>query len=332
MSKFSYNFPQNTNIYLTNMVVQYQNESNQLIADKVCPRVKVYSELFKYKKRNAKDKYFLPPDRTVGKMDEFKKVEFGWTDASATTKDIGLYTEIPVPDYEEGKLIDLDLKLEYTKDLIDLIDLAREKDVHDLIFTAANYTPSTGTSTLLSGSTMWSEYVASNPVIEINTRKRLAVKPYDTFVIGSIAWQWLSEHPKIKSYVFGNSTADGAVSPAQFAQKFGFRNCWVGEAYRDTAKKGATVSLSKIWENMAAMLVVDQNMTTMSGSGFSMNAELVYGGVGGVSRIVTEEFIPPSRAGLHGAWRINVGESSYPQVIAADMGYLWVDATKATYP
>lgn len=320
-----YSFPQNTNIYLTNMLQQYRNPSASYIGDLVAPRTPVGSETFKWLKRNKGDAFLLPTNMDLSKMSPFPSVDFGFTDMTGTTNDYGVSYLMSNKDQEEAKLIGLDnVKMMHLQALIDLVDIKREKDTRDAIFTAANYT----NKSTLSGTSQWSDYVNSNPITEIKTQmqKNRTGFSFNTIAMGGIVWYYLARHPKVISYVLGSTISDGIVTQEAFGRALGLRVV-VGEAQIATNVKGQTTAIADIWENKAALLVVNPNMTVLSGMGFALTAQVNYGSY---TRLVLEDQIIPGEAGLYGATKLYVGESAKPLVVASDMGFLWTDATAST--
>jgi hypothetical protein len=120
--------------------------------------------------------------------------------------------------------------------------LRHERRAASLLFTSGNYA-SGFTST---PGTLWDD-LSSDPVTDINNAidTTLGNDPL-VAVIGIQAWRKLQVHPSILG-AFQFQTSGVMASVEQVKQYFGFSKLLVGEARYNTAIKGQTQSLSRVW-------------------------------------------------------------------------------------
>jgi hypothetical protein len=291
---------------LTAITRMYRN--NRLIADDVLPRFPVNTPSFRYS-NYALAEGFTIPDVAVGRKSPPNQVEFTRTEVTDSVNDQALDDSIPNIDIEAAP-VGYDPVGRAAEGLTDLILLAREKRAADLVFNTATY-PTANKSTL-SGTSQWSDYTNSNPVSAILTALDSMVVRPNIAVLGRATMTVLSQHPKVLSALFGPGGTSGIGNAAALANLFGLDEVLVGEGYLNTAKKGQTAAMSRVWGKGAAFLVRNKQADTNRGITFGMTAQW---GPRIAGRFEDKD------VGMRGGVRLRVGESTKEFVIASDAGY-----------
>ena len=309
------NFPFPIQQELTAIALAYSNRS--YIADLVLPRVPVGSREFKWLQFN-RDELFTVPETMVGRKGVPNEVQFGATEVAGFVKDYGLDDLVPNEDLSAAPAgyDPLGRAVEGTSELI---ALDREKRVADLVFNTATY-PEANRATL-SGTSQWSDYTNSDPYSAIMAARDGMLMPFNTGVIGRLAWSKLRVHPKITAALApsatgntGTSNAQGAPATLQaVADLLELDQILVGESWINTAKPGQTASLSRVWGKHMALLHINP-IASIRGNAISFGYTAEYG-----NRVSGS--IPEPKVGLRGAQRVRVGESVNEIVAASDVGY-----------
>ena len=309
------NFPFPIQQELTAIALAYSNRS--YIADLVLPRVPVGSREFKWLRFN-RDEMFTVPETMVGRKGVPNEVQFGATEVAGFVKDYGLDDLVPNEDLSAAPAgyDPLGRAVEGTSELI---ALDREKRVADLVFNTATY-PEANRATL-SGTSQWSDYTNSDPYSAIMAARDGMLMPFNTGVIGRLAWSKLRVHPKITAALApsatgntGTSNAQGAPATLQaVADLLELDQILVGESWINTAKPGQTASLSRVWGKHMALLHINP-IASIRGNAISFGYTAEYG-----NRVSGS--IPEPKVGLRGAQRVRVGESVNEIVAASDVGY-----------
>ncbi len=291
---------------LTAIAIAYRNQ--RLIADDVLPRVGVGVQTFKYLKHTKEDRFTIP-DTKVGRKSKPNEVDFSATEVEASTQDYALDDPIPQADIDNAPQNYNPLGSS-AEGLTQLIMLDREKRVADLVFDAAQY--AAANKVTLSGTGQWSDYTNSDPVSNIMTGLDACIMRPSAMVIGRAAFSKLAMHPKIAKAVLGNSGDVTIATRQQIAALFELEDVLVGEGWLNTAKKGQTASMARVWGKHCALIYRDRTANTRGGTTFGFTAQ--FGG-----RIAGAE--PDSKIGMRGGQRVRVGESVKELITANDLGY-----------
>jgi hypothetical protein len=291
---------------LTAVAIAYRNQA--LIADGVLPRVPVGKQEFKYLKHTKEDTFTLP-DTRVGRKGKPNEVDFTATETTSATEDYGLDDPIPQNDIDNAPE-NFDPLGRATEGLADLILLDREKRAADLVFTAANY-PAANKVTL-AGVSQWSDFTNSDPVANIMAGLDALILRPNIMVLGRAVFSKMATHPKIAKAVLGNSGDVTIATRQQIAALFELEEVLVGEGWLNTAKKGQTASMARVWGKHCALLYRNKVATTQNGTTFGLTAQ--FG-----SRVAGA--MPDENIGLRGGQRVRVGESVKELITASDLGY-----------
>ena len=301
---------------LTAIAIGYRNEAYQLIADEVLPRVPVYGETFKWTEYPTAEA-FTVPDTRVGRRGRVNQVEFTGTEREGAVEDFGLDDPIPNTDIQEAARIRAekrglyDPEAQATEMLTDLVLLGREVRVAGIIHDPATY--AVGRKVTLAGTSQFSDYANSDPIGVIKTAIEGTLGPRpNTLVLGQPVWSKLSSHPSIVNAIRGNVSSKGIVTRAEFAALFEIPRLLVGEAYVNTARKGQTEVLARVWGKHIAALHLNPQARLQRGLTFGMTAQY---GTKIAGRIEDDDI------GLQGGVRVRSGERVKELVIAKDCGY-----------
>jgi hypothetical protein len=293
---------------LTAITRMYRNQT--LIADDVLPRFMVSTPSFRYS-NYALAEGFTIPDVRVGRKSPPNQVEFTRTETTSSCDDHALDDSVPQLDIDAAP-VGYDPLGRAAEGITDLLMLAREKRAADLVFNTATY-PAANKSTL-SGTSQWSDYTNSNPVSAILTALDSMVIRPNVAVFGRAVFTILSQHPKILSALYGPGGTTGIGTAQAMANLFGLDQILVGQGYLNTAKKGQTAAIARVWGKSAAFLVRNAQADTNRGITFGMTAQ--WG-----PRIAGR--IQDVDVGMRGGVRVRVGESTCEFVVASDAGYLF---------
>lgn len=308
---------------LTAITLTYRNQ--KLIAEQVLPRIPVDSQVFKYSQYTLADDFNVP-DLLVGRKSKPNQIDWSATETTSSTDDYALDDAIPGQDIAAARAAQLaqgvypiDPEARSTTLLTDLVALAREQRVANLVFAAGSYGANTVT---LSGTSQWSDYVNSNPVSAIMAALDIPLIRPNVLVIGQQTWTSMRQHPKITAAAFpmgGNATGGGAVLQREaLAALLEIDEVIVGPGFLNTAKPGQTASLGRVWGKHAALLYRSANLIAGQDVTFGFTAQ--WG-----SRIAGSIANDPD-IGMRGGSRIRVGESVKELIVAPTVGYFFQNA------
>ncbi len=288
------------------VAISYKNQS--LIADEVLPYVPVGKQEFKYFKYDLADAFTIP-DTRVGRKSAPNEVEFGATEVTESTQDYALDDKIPMYDINNAPE-NYDPKLRAVEGIMDLIKLDREKRAADLVFNAATYP--TANKTALTGTDQFSDFDNSDPIGVINDGLDTCVMRPNIMVIGASAWSKLRTHPQIIKALYGNTVATGLATRRQVAELFELEKIFVGQGFLNTAKKGQTPNLSRVWGKNISLLYRNPLADSRGGATFGFTARF--------GEPVAGEW-EDKNIGMRGGFVVRAGESVKELVTASDLGF-----------
>jgi hypothetical protein len=295
----------------TNIAIAYMNEA--YIADAVLPRVPVGTQDFKYTKWTMAEGFTLP-DTKVGRKGQPNEVEFTGTEASGSCVAFGLDDPVPQDDIDNAPP-GYDPEAKAVERVTDLILLDREVRAAGQVFNTANF--ATGFKATLSGTGQWSDYTNSDPASAILTALDSCIIRPNRAVIGQAVYTKLRMHPKIVQAFYGNSATAGVVPKSFLEELLELDEILVGKGWVNSAKKGQTASLVRVWGKHAVFFYQNANADSQGGTTFGYTAQ--WG-----QRLAGSE--RDSKIGLRGGQRVRVGEY-VKEVIAADnLGYMFENA------
>jgi len=299
---------------LTAIAVRYRNPTT--IADQVLPRVPVATQEFKYFVHTLADGFTLP-DTKVGRRSKPNEIEFSATETAGICWDYGLDDPIPMADLANAPA-NMDPRGRAVEGLADLIALDREVRTANLVFSLNTYPNSPNNRTTLSGTTQWSDYTNSNPVTAILAALDGPVMRPNVMVLGQATWTQLRGHPRLVQAVYGTAQTAGVVTREQVAQLFEIDEVLVGQGFVNTAKRGQTPTLTRVWGKHAALIHRD-GMADTRGNRTTFGFTAQFG-----ERVAGA--IPDPNIGIRGGERIRVGESVAEVISAPDLGFFFQNA------
>lgn len=296
---------------LTDYSVKYKNE--QAIWSAVMPIIKVSKRSDKFYQYNRADSYRRHDD-TVGPRSNANEIDWGVTTNNYSVKDHAF------ADYVAQEEIDnADVGLNPLVDTVDFLnlqlELAQEKRVADIVFSAANYP--VGNKKTLSGTSQWSGS-ADDPLKDVMDAVEGCFIRANTLVFGADAWRVFRRLPEVLDAIrgFGTAPRGGIATIEDIVQLFEVERVLVGRMRIITTKKGQTDAFGRIWGKHCAALYVEKSPGLKSitfGATFSeMNKSLFRGF--------------DEKKGAKGAVYLKVAWNSDEKIIAPDCGYLIEDA------
>lgn len=297
---------------LTAVAVRYRNGA--MIADQVLPRVPVAAQEFKYFTYTLADGFTLP-DTKVGRRSKPNEVEFAATETAGICWDYGLDDPIPQADLDNAPA-NLDPRGRAVEALADLIALDREVRVANLVFNLNTY-PAANRVTL-SGASQWSDFTNSSPLDAILTALDSMVMRANVAIFGQAVWTKLRQHPRVVQAVYGTAQTAGVVNRQQVAELLELDEILVGQGFVNSAKRGQTPTLTRVWGKHAALIHRD-GMADTRGNRTTFGFTAQFG-----DRVAGS--IADPHIGMRGGERIRVGESVAEVICAPDLGYFFQNA------
>ena len=292
------------------------------IADEVLPRVDSPFS-FKYTKGENVDQFSIP-DTRASRAGRLSEVEFGAVLADGSTDDHGLIVFVPQRDILEAQRQQSawDPLAQAAMGAVQLMELAREKRVVDVVFADGSYP--TGYKTTLSGNSQWSDHTSSNPLTTILEALDIPITRPNTLVLGQAVWTKLRDPSEDRrgdqdDRRGRHERGRGRGAPGGGRSVRARPGALVGETWNQTATRGQTEVYARLWGKHAAALHIRRPASTrdaMPTWGFTAQA---------MAREValSEE---PSRGIGRGSRAIKVSESVGEMVSWDTAGYFWQNA------
>lgn len=306
---------------LTAISLAYRNQ--RLIADAVLPRIPVASTSFKWSQYKKEDAFTIP-DTRVGRKGDVNEIDWSASEQAASTLDFGLEDAIPQSDLLNAQaamktqgVMPINPTQRSTELLSDLIALDREVRVANLVFNTSSY--ASGNKSTLSGTGQWSDYTNSNPISAIMAAMDTMLMRPNKMVIGQSVATALRQHPKVVNAIMGNFTSAGIVPLQALADMLELDEILVGQGFVNTAKKGQSASLSRVWGKHAVMYYEAPVIA-------SVESTLTFGFTAEFGNRVAGTIENDPDIGLRGGTRVRVGESLKEIIAANDIGYMFQNA------
>jgi hypothetical protein len=293
---------------LSGIVIAYMNPS--LIADQVAPRTPVGQQQFKYLRYNLAEGFTLP-DNKVDRKSSPNQVEFSATEVTDQCELYALEDVVPIDDLNNAPQ-GYDPLGRAVEGIANLNALSREVRTAGLVFTAANYATGNKINLADTSTTQFNNPTTSYPIDVIQAGLDKMVMRGNVMVIGQAAWTKLRSHPQIVAAILGNAGTQGIVSRKQVADLFELDDLLVGQGFINTAKKGQTVSLSRVWGKHIALIARDLLADTTNRVTFALTAQ--FG-----AKAAYQWF--DQKVGLNGAQIVKAGECVKELITANDLGF-----------
>ena len=229
-----------------------------------------------------------------------------------------------IDDEVRGNDDGIDIEIETTEDLSDIIWLPHEVSVKNAFFGAGSTMP----GTTLSGTAQWSDQTNSNPIAAVLAQfapimKAIGKKP-NTLIVGWPVHVQLVQHPVIVDrFKFTKDPDEITDDEARNLLKsiFQVENYLVAEALYDTALQGQATSNDFVWGKNAALCYVPQaegKRIVTIGTTFMWT----YGAPGNAGLLV-KRWYDNDRGG---DW-IDYRAWYHAKTVAANAAYTWTNAS-----
>lgn len=298
------------NDVLTQIAIAYRNPDVAFIADDVLPITPVSAE-FKWLKYDLAQG-FTVPDAKVARKSKPTEVEFAATEQTDRVVDYAFDDFVPQEDIDDDNQ-GVDPLGTATMYLRNLLMLAREQRAAATVFATGNH----ANNTTLSGTSQWSDYTNSDPVTAIMNALDVPVMRPNIAVFGQATWTRLRMHPKVIAAVFGSNQSGQMVSRQQVADLFEIQSVYVGAGFVNSAKRGQTASLARVWGKHAAFLYRERAAGPQAGVTYGFTAQS--GGL--FAGNITDE-----QRGMSGGQLVRVGHRQKEIVAANDLSYYFANA------
>jgi len=248
---------------LTNISLQFAAAPDGYLADMVLPSVPVAKESAAYW---VYDKSRLDaPDSKRAPRSDYNRIDWNVTTDTYVAEQYGLEGEI---DDEERKnaATPLDLDVDTTEIVTDMVLNNREKRVADLVLSTAVVTQ----NITLAGVDQWSDYANSDPLDDVKTARTTiyaGAPGYtpNTLLMGYLVFEVIKLHPDIKEIV--KYTERAIITKQILAAVFEVDEVLIGKVMRRTSKEGQTDAFGDVW-GKDVLLFYKENRPTLKRASF----------------------------------------------------------------
>lgn len=317
MAQTNLNFPSDPELQAVAMAYRWPGG----IADLVTPRVPVGAPAFEWWLHDRSEELTLP-DTRIGRKGQLNQVEFSAEKKTDSIIEYGLSSPVPQYDMLPGVRPSwYNPRARAVTGVMKLVELRREKRAADLYFNAATYP--TGNKQTLSGTSQFT-HADSRPVkLLLETMDNMVMRP-NTFVFNEPGWTAFRRHPEVTgalvSAANGNTpitSSIGAMASEQAVKDlFQIENLFIGKSRINTANKGQTPALSRLWGNHLAMYYMDPDAFTPDAN------TITFGLTAQFADRIARSFLA-EEMGLLGGEHVVAGEMLKELIIAPDLGYLF---------
>lgn len=319
------NFPQ-ISVALSGVAINYA-EINRgqrgYIADRVAPRRRVTSELFRWYRSRLADA-FTVYDAQIDRLGQANEITQGWDLTEDRTRDYAIRQPVPYTDEQEATAqnIPFSLRASAVRNVTNQIQLNREIRVATLVNSTASY--STG-YTADKTAARWSDFTNSDPVADVrDAQSKMLIRPNIGVTSRRVA-DILERHPKVAA-ALGGSLQSGQYNDLQrVARLFNLREIIVGDTLYQTSARGQTLATGNIWADNFAMHYQDgvdaSGITSLSGPMDQSPAFLATFQLG--DWVASEKVFEPGDMGILGGVKVLAGERVLERQVAPFAGYLF---------
>ena len=238
---------------LTNISIQYQPAAAGYLADSILPPVPVAKEAGSYWVYDKSR--FDAPDAKRAPRSEYNRVDWDVSTDTYLTQKYGLEGEID-DEERENAASPLDLDVDTTEIVTDMLLNDREKRVANLVLSTSNITQ----NTTLTGSDQWNDD-SSDPQAAIATGRQTiwaatGQRP-NRLAIGYLVFEALKRNPAIKAII--QYTERAIVTTQLLATLFEVDEVLVGSVLRRTSKEGQTDALTDVWGKDALLFYAEKS-------------------------------------------------------------------------
>jgi hypothetical protein len=321
------NFPL-ISVPLSGVAINYariNRDARGYIADRVAPRRKVPSQLFRWYSSRINEA-FTVYDTQIDRLGQANEMTHGWDLTSDSTKDYAIREPVAYADEREAtaQSLPFSLRAQAVQNVVDQIQLNRELRVSTFVNSTASY---------LSGYTVdksaarWSDFVNSDPVADVRNARTAMLVPGNIGVTSQAVADILVRHPKV-AVALGGSQNSGMYYPLDaIARVMGLKEIIVGNTLYQTSKRGQTLVTGNIWANNFAIHyqgpTAAQDPTVALASPLSQSSPDFLTTFQWNDWVSSEKEFLPGDMGLYGGVKVLAGESVLERQVAPYAGYLF---------
>jgi len=201
--------------------------------------------------------------------------------------------------------------------LTHLMMIDREVRVATAVQSTANY-DAARVFALATATTRFDDYTNSDPITTImNAIDSVLIYRPNTCTMSETVWSKLRRHPKLVKAMRNSFSGEGQITRQEFIDFFEIPNLLIGQGYVNTARKGQTASITRIWGKTVSFTYLDR--AAGPDGGMTWGFSPTFGG-----KIAGTLFDPD--IGLKGGEVIRVGEQINELVVAKAAGALITNA------
>jgi hypothetical protein len=256
------------NSLLSNVSIGYSNSEDAFIADRVFPLIYAQKQSDLYVVYNRGDFFRDEGDRMLRAPGAPTVITgYGMSNNPYYAKNYAIGGEIPVElRANADNVFDVDRSV---VQLVTNLQQIRRERAFAADFMTTNVWGTDVTGDVTAGYTKWSDYGASNPLLNIRTAIRTVqsatgMKP-NKLVLGGIVWDALVDHPDLMGRISGGATNTTAAiaRPSLLAELLGLDEILIADGIYNSAAEGAAVSMARIIDDDALLLYTPRTPSLM---------------------------------------------------------------------
>lgn len=302
-------------VLLSNLAVSaFSDGVSDYIGDQLLPAVPVANQSNKYAVID-KAAFLRSHDGLRAPRTKARRIEWSVSSDSYYAPNYALAAEMPLED-----LANADAVFMYRQQHVNLItaDLRRAQEIRiaNLLTTAANL----GSGTTLSGTRVWSDFVNSDPLADINTAQAFIQHTTglvaNTVVLDFDTYKVLRRHPDLLDLY--KYTQGGQLTQDQIREVFDVSNLLIARGVKENSLEGGTSSMTMIWGNIALFAHIEPAnglQTRTLGLRFQWTPD----GFPSAFAAGTQRFAGP---GTRQVEVVEVGHFQAEKIVAPNLGYL----------
>lgn len=232
---------------LTQISIKFQPAMGGYLADQVGPPVPVVKEAATYWKYD--NSCFDAPDSLRAPRTGYNRIDWKATRDTYVCEEYGLEGEIDDRERDNASS-PLDLHIDTTEIVTDMVMNAREKRLADLVMSTANVTQ----NQTLAGTSQWSDLTSgvSDPISVAKTARTTIYEATgyrpNKVIVPYLVMEALKIHPAILERIqFGTPGSPSIVTKELLASLFEVDEVLVGGVLRRTSADNATDVLGDVW-------------------------------------------------------------------------------------
>ncbi len=224
---------------LQNLAINYTPTEFNLVAERVMPSIGTEKLTGSFYQFNKADRFTIPKT-SRGPRGQARGTEFGKTKLTYSCEGHAQFDFITDTDRDNSDS-PFPEDANATEGLIDLLWLAREKRVADMLVDPTQIT----NNTTLVGPDQFSDYANSDPISVIDTAKAAIFGSANTIVVSKAVHVKIKNHPAIQALVSAN--VNKVLTTDLLAELFEVQNYLVADAEYNTAKPGQSAAYGPVW-------------------------------------------------------------------------------------